>query len=86
MDRRGCSIGNIGKMCLYLSITLLLLSCDETENSFVSALPAEERYQAKRTGTPRKNGVRRMMIIVAPAAPQHAGWVNRSRSRRGRGP
>ncbi|KAF8106843.1 hypothetical protein N665_0130s0017 [Sinapis alba] len=63
MDRRGCGSGNIAKMCLCLSITLLLLS--STENSFVTPLPSGE-YQAKGTGTRRKGGARRLLIITPP--------------------
>ncbi|KAG5381096.1 hypothetical protein IGI04_028938, partial [Brassica rapa subsp. trilocularis] len=42
------------------AVTLLLLS--STENSFVTPLPAEETYQAK-----RKGGARRMMIYMPPS-------------------
>ncbi|KAL0701926.1 hypothetical protein Bca4012_058048 [Brassica carinata] len=76
MDRRGCGSGNIARICLCFSITLLLLS--STENSFVTPLPAGETYQAKRTETPRKGGARRMMINTRPSISGRA-------SRRGRG-
>ncbi|KAL0701927.1 hypothetical protein Bca4012_058049 [Brassica carinata] len=80
MDRRRCgSTGNVAKMCLCLSIMLLLLS--STDNSFVTPLPAEETYQAKITGTPR-----RMMIATPPTFSDRAGWVDGSNSSRGRGP
>ncbi|CAF2203102.1 unnamed protein product [Brassica rapa] len=81
MDRRGCGNGNIAKMCLCLSITLLLFS--SSENSFVTPLPAEERYQAKGTGTPREGGLRRMMMGTPPDS---SGWVDGSQSGRGSGP
>ncbi|KAL0801999.1 hypothetical protein Bca101_057175 [Brassica carinata] len=80
MDRRGFGSGNIAKMCICL--TLLLLS--STENSFVTTLPAaEEKYQAKRTGTPIKGGARRMMIYTPPTKSARAGWVDRSHSDHG---
>nr|VDD02246.1 unnamed protein product [Brassica rapa] len=65
---------DIAKMCLcLLSVTLLLLS--STENSFVTPLPAEETYQAK-----RKGGARRMMIYMPPsfsgrASGRGRGWT-----------
>ncbi|CAN6936005.1 unnamed protein product, partial [Brassica oleracea] len=61
-------------MCLCLSITLLLLS--SPENLFVSALPAEETYQAKATGTPRKRGGRRTMMMGTPV--DSSRWVDTS--------
>ncbi|WZZ07090.1 hypothetical protein YC2023_093011 [Brassica napus] len=64
---------DIAKMCLCLSVTLLLLS--STENSFVTPLPAEKTYQAK-----RKGGARRMMIYMPPsfsgrASGRGCGWT-----------
>lgn len=41
MNKRECGSGNIAKLCICLSIMLLLLS-SSPENSFVSALPTGE--------------------------------------------
>lgn len=41
MNKRECGSGGIAKLCICLSIMLLLLS-SSPENSFVSALPAGE--------------------------------------------
>ncbi|KAJ4883910.1 Cyclin-B2-4 [Raphanus sativus] len=57
--------------------------CLVGENSFVTPLLAEETYQAKGTGTPRRGGARRIMIGTPPDS---TGWVEGSQSGRGRGP
>ncbi|EOA34893.1 hypothetical protein CARUB_v10022476mg [Capsella rubella] len=69
MNKRECGIA---KLCLCLSIMLLLSSCPE--NSLVSALPIGEKHPAKKT-----EGERRMIMDA-----KRVGYVYRSRS--GRGP
>ncbi|KAG7590327.1 hypothetical protein ISN44_As07g025050 [Arabidopsis suecica] len=78
--------GSIAKMCLCLSMMLLLLS-SSLENSFVSALPTEETYEATKIGQARRSGVRRMLIPVrsSPSCRSSAGGVSSSHSKRGRG-
>ncbi|KAG7587237.1 hypothetical protein ISN45_Aa02g024590 [Arabidopsis thaliana x Arabidopsis arenosa] len=72
MNKRECGSGNVAKMCLCLSMMLLLLS-SFPENSSVSALPTGEKTEGA-----RRSGVRMMMDA------KRVGYVYRSRS--GRGP
>ncbi|CAL9240859.1 unnamed protein product [Arabidopsis halleri] len=77
MNKRECGSGNVVKMCLCLSIMLLLLS-SSPENSFVSALPTDKNCAGEKTEGARRSGVRMMMDA------KRVGYVYRSRS--GRGP